>query len=256
VNKRTIIIMPDSDHESDGSGTVRKDASSHRVSARAKKPTSKASAAKKLSTRPAVGKKQGKKRQTGLQSVNMMLMNNAKAMDGKDGMAAAGGTSRGGRSKCWCHPHFIAQDEQGAWKVPVTEDNFQQLSRSKAKLVCSFCMRSAKQKHEQAQKESASSTPFDYSSLHVFSWDPSTTRRDHLMLACPAFKLSPFFTDTRVKASLDTYYEAKAKTANVRLTSLFTMCCALFHDFVWFMVDVFCVGLQHCHSPEGWRKAH
>jgi hypothetical protein len=54
--------MPDSDHESDESESVRKDASLHRVSARAKKPTSKASAAKKLSTRPAVGKKQGKKR--------------------------------------------------------------------------------------------------------------------------------------------------------------------------------------------------
>jgi hypothetical protein len=89
--------MQDADHESDGSGSVRNVASSHRLSARATKPTSKVSAAKKLSARHAVGKKQGKKRQTGPQSVIMILMNNAKAMDGKDGMPAAGGTSRGGR---------------------------------------------------------------------------------------------------------------------------------------------------------------
>jgi hypothetical protein len=92
-------------------------------------------------------------------------------------------------------------------------------------------MRSAKQKHEPAQEERASSSPIDYISLHVFSWDPST-RRDHLMLACPAFKQSPFYTDTRVKVSLDTYYEAKSKTVNVCPASLFAMCCALFQDFL------------------------
>jgi hypothetical protein len=103
----------------------------------------------------------------------------------------------------------VAQDELGEWTVAITEENFVQLRAAKTKVVCRFCLSSLEQKY-------VGTTP-DYSKLHVFAWNPSTTRRDHLIQSCAAFKVSPFFKEQRVQVAVQTYYEAKAKAANVRM---------------------------------------
>lgn len=78
--------------------------------------------------------------------VNMFLMDGAKeSRQAPTGPMAA--NSQGGRTRCWCHPHYRAQDDSGEWNVAVTDANYPQLSSRKAKVVCSFCLSSLQHKH-------------------------------------------------------------------------------------------------------------
>jgi hypothetical protein len=54
-------------------------------------------------------------------NVNLMLMSSAR--ERSKGDAVGGDENVGGRTKCWCHQHFVAQDELGEWTVAITEEN-------------------------------------------------------------------------------------------------------------------------------------
>jgi hypothetical protein len=127
---------------------------------------------------------------------------------------------RGGRQRCWCHQHYLAMNASTElWDIAVTDDNFAVLSKGKNKLVCSFCLQSLEAKaarlSQAAVAEGKPPVPVDYSSIYVFAWDPSTKRRDHLMLKCSAFKVSAAYQDPAVQSALDRWRHDQGKAANV-----------------------------------------
>lgn len=114
--------------------------------------------------------------------------------------------SFGGKPRCWSHKHFLAKNDDGDWTVPVTNENFKELRNAKAKLVCKNCLAAQKQLFGNS---------CDAPPPHVFSWDPSTTRKIHLMMKCPSFKLTDEYKSAEVQTALQKHKEDLAKTQNV-----------------------------------------
>jgi hypothetical protein len=83
-------------------------------------------------------------------------------------------------TRCWSWKHWIPVDETKHGSEVITSDRFDSLKHTKPKLMCVHCAK-------------------------PMSWDPSTKRKKHLCLKCPAFARTDEFKDAKVVADREEF---------------------------------------------------
>jgi hypothetical protein len=93
------------------------------------------------------------------------------------------------RSRCWSWMHWRPVDAELHGEQVITRDRYDDLKTHKPQLQCIHCTKK-------------------------MQWDPSTTRKEHLLLRCGSFAETEAYQDAIVVADREELLRKKAKASN------------------------------------------